>query len=235
VLNSFHKELYKDVEIKKSIGKIGLEKKRELHYFTLNGKKNFPFKYFEYHNEIINIEYLNYDISKILEIQEYLNSYFNAVSFNSMEMILESLSRWIKSDLINKYRSFIGETKELLNKPYNKENLINIVNFITLLDNQQEDYYEFFNIIAKGSNTPIADFLETLIFLLKLKLEDNNLNVRDFFDFYWEYKEGMDENGEFILKFFENPQTEIETVVVIKNLNDFIIQYEELYEKIGEV
>lgn len=229
MFESYFKELYKDVEIKESIGKIGLEKKHELYYFTLESKKNFPFKYIEFKNEIIDIEYLNFEIEKIIEIQKYLNDNLIEVSFNSLKLILKSLSKWIRNDLIDKYNLLMIQTNKLLNLDYNKENLIDILNLITKIDMEQDEYYEFFNIIARGSSIPIADFLEILIFILKLKLKENNINTNDLFDFYWEFKESFTENGFYIFEYYDNINSEISIKREIKSINEFVDIFFELY------
>jgi hypothetical protein len=228
MFESYLKELNKDVEIKESIGKIGLEKKHELYYFTLNGKKNFPFKYFEYKDEIINIEYLNFELEKIIDVQKFLNINLIEISFNSLKMILKSLSKWINNDLIKKYNLLIEETKKLYYIEYNKDNVIDVLKLITRIDKEQEKYYEFFNIIARGSSTPIADFLEILIFVLKSKLKDNDININDLFDFYWEFNESMNETGKYIFEYYENINSEVLINVEINSIEDFVNKYFEI-------
>jgi hypothetical protein len=143
-------------------------------------------------------------------------------------MILKSLSKWINNDLIKKYNLLIEETKKLYYIEYNKDNVIDVLKLITRIDKEQEEYYEFFNIIARGSSTPIADFLEILIFVLKSKLKDNNINTNDLFDFYWEFNESMNETGKYIFEYYENINSEVLINVEINSIEDFVNKYFEI-------
>lgn len=200
MFNEYMNELHKGKTFYSPIGLIGLYEKKTLFTFTLNG--NFlPFKTVSFENNLYSTIDLNISDDIIENLQNFINENLNYLIFNEVSSRINHLSKYLKTSLINEAYEFVKLTKALDILEYNKENLIDILSIISDIDSYQDNFYEFFNIIAKDSSTPLADFLDPLIKILKIKLEKNGIEGSSFFDIFWEFKEASKENKTYVLEF----------------------------------
>jgi hypothetical protein len=225
MFQSFLDEMNKDKIFLNPVGNIGAYKKNNLIYLTFKNKE-LPFKSFFFETSLIKTNGNEIDEENIKNIQIFINENLEHLILTEIERRISNLTIYLEKSLTEKAKEFKSLTIKYLDEQYDKENLINILKLISDIDQYQENFYEFFNIIAKDSSTPIADFLDPLYIILKLKLEKNGIDLSNFFDLFWEFNSAIKDNDKIYKLDFSFEEKEYNfNISTIEELVDISLKY----------
>ncbi len=220
----YMQELNKGKIFYDKINQIGMYEKDSLFCFTINGN-SLPFESITFNNILYNTYNANLDLITAKKIQKYLAKNINSLIITEVNKKIVFLSKFLNMTLIIEATAILSKAIDVMDENYSVENFINILTVIENIDLYQDKYQEFFDIIAGGSSSPLVDFLDPLILILKNKLSKNGVDVDSFFDIFWEYVEAKHNGTDYVLEFSFEDVDYTFNITSLKELVDISLKY----------
>jgi hypothetical protein len=238
IMEGFNDFMNKGKVFYENIGMIGLYKKDD-RFTVFLLKRTLNFNQVIVNNKIYNIEGMLLDNeAEAIMVQQFVHDNLEKLIVWEVEAKLKKLKEFLKMSRILPAMLMIADTKMFLKKDLVKKDLVKkdvqyVLKHIVNIDNYQDNFYEFFNVIAAGSSTPMVDVFDPIIFLLKIKLEKSFGFNGDIMDVFWEYNDAVRNGTSYVLDFSQDGK---EISREMKSIPEFVdIMFEFFLEENSEI
>jgi hypothetical protein len=207
-----------------TVGYIEMFEKEGFFTIKLNGS-SLNFNTISMNNTDYNINLMKIDLNEAIEIQKFIADNLDDLIYNEIALKIERLKKYLSPELIFKAWLLLKDSKFYLKTDIKKEDLVHVFAHIKNMDDYQEQFYEFFNIIAAGSSTPMADVFDLVIYMLKLKLKEKFGFSSDMMDVFWEYNEAYSRNEIYLMEFTLNDEEVKKEIKTMQDFVDLVFEY----------
>jgi hypothetical protein len=232
IMEGFNNFMNKGKVFYENIGMIGLYKKdNRFTVFWL--KRTLNFNQVIVNHKIYNIEGMLLDNeAEAIMVQQFVHDNMEKLIVLEVETKIKKLKEFLKMSMILQAKLMLDETKMFLKKDLVKKDVQYVLKHIVYIEDYQDNFYEFFNVIAKGSSTPMVDVFDAIIFLLKMKLEKSFGFNREIMDIFWECNDAVRNGTSYVLDFSQDGK---EISREMKSIPEFVdIMFEFFLEEKSE-